>query len=47
MPCQIERSAAEKEVNGVKPLLGLPVRAAIAGLPQLIERAVIWIRKLA
>ena len=47
MPCQIERSAAEQEVNGVEPFLGLPVGAAIAGLPQLIERAVIWIGKLA
>jgi hypothetical protein len=47
LPCQIERPAAEQEVNGVEPFLRLTVGAAIAGLPQLIERAVVWIGKLA
>ena len=46
MPGQFESPAAKKEVDGVESLLRLPVRAAIAGLPQLIERAGFWIGKL-
>ena len=46
-PSQIERSAAEEEMNRVQPFLRLPVRATITGQPQLIERAVIWIGKFA
>ena len=47
LPGQFEGPSAEKEMNGIEPLLRLPVGAAIAGQPQLIERAVIWIGKLA
>jgi hypothetical protein len=47
LPGQFERPAAKEEMNGIESLLSLPIRAAITGLPQLIERAVIWIRKLA
>lgn len=46
LPGQFESPAAQKEGDGVESLLRLPVRAAIAGLPQLIERAVFWIGKL-